>query len=182
MIKILQKEEKLLRANAKEVSEKEIGSLALNKILSNMSQAMKEQDDAVAIAAPQIGISKRIFMISGRIFDEEWRRGKGLPKGYEQKHKDLVFINPEITKMSKDKKSVPEACLSVRYLVGKTKRATRTSIKAINEIGEEFTYNAGGLIAQIFQHETDHLNGILFIDIAKNIKDEADKYLNKDAK
>lgn len=182
MIKILQKEEKLLRAQAKEVPIKEIGSLKLKKVLADMSQAMIEQDDAVAIAAPQIGVSLRIFMISGRIFDEEWRRGKGLPKGYTQKHTDLVFINPVITKISSDRKSVPEACLSVRWLIGKTKRASRASIKALNEEGVEFTYNASGLIAQIFQHETDHLNGILFIDHAKNIKDEAEKYNKKDGK
>ena len=176
MINILQKDEKLLREIAKPVSKKDFNSAKLKKVLADMSQAMIEQDDAVAIAAPQIGISLRIFIICGRIFDEDWKRGKALPKDYVAKHKDLIFINPEIIKISGDKKSVPEACLSVRYLVGKTKRATKTTIKAFNENGDEFIYNATALMAQIFQHETEHLNGILFIDHAKHIKDEEEKW------
>ena len=180
MIKILQKEDEVLRKVAKVVDDSLFGSDKLKKILADMSQAMVEQNDAVAIAAPQIGVSLRIFMIAGKIFDENFRRGTGLPKGQTSKHKDLVFINPEILKMSTDKKSVPEACLSVRWLVGKTKRATRAKIEAKDASGQEFVYDASGLIAQIFQHETDHLNGILFIDHAKNIKDEGDKHIKKD--
>ena len=63
-----------------------------------------------------------------------------------------------------------EGCLSVRPLYGKVRRATRTTIEAYNEQGKKFIMNGSGLVAHIFQHETDHLDGILFIDKAKDIQ------------
>ncbi|MBI3888666.1 peptide deformylase [Candidatus Nomurabacteria bacterium] len=83
-----------------------------------------------------------------------------------------MFINPKISKLSRDKVWVPEGCLSVRWLYGKTYRSTKATIAAYNENGKKFTRGASGLLAQIFQHETDHLNGILFIDHAIDIKEE----------
>ena len=70
---------------------------------------------------------------------------------------------------------MPEGCLSVRPLYGKTFRSTKATITAYNKNGKKFTRGASGLLAQIFQHETDHLNGILFIDHAKDIKEEVPK-------
>jgi peptide deformylase len=64
-----------------------------------------------------------------------------------------------------------EGCLSVRPLYGKVRRATRATIEAYNENGKKFTKEGVGLLAHIFQHETDHLNGILFIDKAKNLQE-----------
>ena len=86
--------------------------------------------------------------------------------------KDLIFINPKITKLSQKKGWVPEGCLSVRWLYGKTLRSQKASIEAYDEHGKKFIRGASGLLAQIFQHETDHLDGILFIDHAKDIKEE----------
>ncbi len=65
-----------------------------------------------------------------------------------------------------------EGCLSVRPLYGKTRRANIVTLKATDADGKHFEITASGLVAQIFQHETDHLNGILFIDHAKNIHEE----------
>jgi peptide deformylase len=161
-IKIVQREDPVLRQIAKEVPVKDILSPKIQKIISDMRKALASQDDGVAIAAPQIGLALRIFVISGKANDIV-KRTEGCP--------DEVYINPIITKISKDRKLVDEGCLSVRYLYGKTKRATRATIEAYNEKGEKFSRGASGLIAQIFQHETDHLNGILFIDHAKSIKD-----------
>jgi peptide deformylase len=172
MIKIVQKEDPVLRKIAKEVSEKEIGSKEIKKVLADMSRALLEQDDGVAIAAPQIGVSKRIFVVSGKIFEEDFTRGQGSQThSNTPTHKDLVFINPIITKISKDKKSLQEGCLSVRWLYGKTKRATSATVEAMDENGQTFEYKGRGLMAQIFQHEIDHLNGILFHDHAKDVKD-----------
>ena len=64
-----------------------------------------------------------------------------------------------------------EGCLSVRWLYGKVSRATRASVRAYDEHGEPFTRGASGLLAEIFQHEVDHLDGILFIDKARDIRD-----------
>lgn len=82
----------------------------------------------------------------------------------------MVFINPEITKLSRKKIWVPEGCLSVRWLYGETSRADKATIRAYDEHGKLFTRGGSGLMAQIFQHETDHLNGILFIDHARNVE------------
>jgi peptide deformylase len=82
-----------------------------------------------------------------------------------------VYINPLIIKSSKDKKNMEEGCLSCRWWYGKSKRASRVTIEALDQDGNHFTQDASGLLAQIFQHEIDHLNGILFIDHAKDLKE-----------
>ncbi len=122
-----------------------------------MRDAIAREEDAVAIAAPQLGESLRIFVV-----------GKRVNKKYEE---DLVFINPEIIRLGKVKAIMQEGCLSVRWKYGDVKRSTTASVRALNADGHEFVMNGRGLLAQIFQHETDHLNGILFIDTAKNVED-----------
>jgi peptide deformylase len=88
---------------------------------------------------------------------------------------DKVFINPEIIKASKVKKSMRgEGCLSVRFTYGTTKRFDKATVKALDEQGKEFIMDGSGLLAQIFQHEIDHLNGILFIDHAHDIREMSD--------
>lgn len=165
---ILQKDEKVLREIAKEVPIKEIKSLKIKKVLKEMSDSLASQNDGVAIAAPQIGYSLRIFLVAGSVFDKDFIKGKTS----KEKKEDKVFINPEITKLSKEKEWMPEGCLSVRPVYGKTQRSKKATVLAYNEKGEKFTYGGSGLLAQIFQHETDHLNGILFIDHAKDLRIE----------
>jgi peptide deformylase len=123
----------------------------------------------VAIAAPQIGESLRIFIVSGRAFDIE----KGIydENAKKPKSEDLVCINPKIDRLSRDKADMDEGCLSVRYLYGKVKRSKKATVTAYNESGKKFTRGGSGLLAQIFQHETDHLDGVLFIDKAKDVVD-----------
>ena len=162
MKKIVQKEDPVLREVAKDVVISDISTPKIQKIISDMKKALASQDDGVAIAAPQIGVSLRIFVVSGKAMD--------ITKKITG-NKDETYINPVIIKISKDKKTVDEGCLSVRYLYGKTSRSTRATIEAYDETGKKFTKGASGLIAQIFQHETDHLNGILFTDHAKEIRD-----------
>lgn len=151
------KEGKVLREIAKEVSPKEIGTSKLSKILQDMRIALEGEDDGVALAASQIGISKKIFVVSPRVFIRN------------PDEMQLVFINPEIIKISSDRKLIEEGCLSVRWWYGKTRRASLATIKALDEDGNEFTLKGKGLLAQIFQHEVDHLNGILFSDHAKKL-------------
>ena len=160
MVEIVQKDAPVLRETAKEVALEDIGSVKLNKILKDMSEALGTQHDGVAIAAPQIGVPLRIFVISGKILADE---GDNTP--------DRVFINPEIVKLSRKKEEMDEGCLSVRWKYGTVKRSEKATIKAYDQNGDLFTYNATGLLSQIFQHETDHLDGVLFIDKAKNLQD-----------
>jgi len=174
MFKIVQNGDKVLRKIAKEVPISNITKPKIKEILENMKEALHSQNDGVAIAAPQIGESLRIFVVSGRIFDEDFIRGQGSTEELNYKkdrHDDLVFINPIFKKISKDRKLMSEGCLSVRPIYGKVRRATKASVEAYNEEGKKFTMDGSGLLAHIFQHETDHLDGILFIDKAKDLQE-----------
>ncbi len=190
---ILQKEEKVLRQIAKEVPLSKILTPKIKTVIKEMKASLRSQSDGVAIAAPQIGYSLRIFVVSGKIFNasfadvsgeglsqDDGPRGSAGPTGTDSdrpqrasaKHKDLIFINPKISKLSRDKEWVPEGCLSVRPFYGKTYRSKKAIVTAYDENGKKFERGGSGLLAQIFQHETDHLNGILFIDHAKDVKAE----------
>lgn len=160
---IVQREQPVLREVAKSVPIEDIATPKIDSIILDMSTAMSEQKDGVAIAAPQIGVNLRIFVISGKLLKQAYKPYKGDGTS------DLVFINPEIVKASKEKKEVEEGCLSVRWLYGKVRRSARVTLKACNEKGEKIERGASGLLAQIFQHEVDHLNGILFTDKAKEV-------------
>ncbi len=155
-------ESSILRQEAKVVKKEEFGTVELRKILDDMKTAMDRESDGVAIAAPQIGIGKRIFVIKEDAYKI---------KGETAKWKPLIFINPKIVKVSKKMIEADEGCLSVRPLYGTTLRHTNVTIEAYDFNGTKFTYGASSLIAHIFQHECDHLDGILFIDHAKNIQE-----------
>jgi peptide deformylase len=157
VVKILQKENKVLRENAKEVEIEKIKTGKIKSVLEKMTEALCKNESAVAIAAPQIGESLRIFIIQ-------------LKTGLDSNQPLFVFINPVIKKISKKKRIVSEGCLSTEGIYGAIKRAEKLTVEAYNEKGEKFSRNASGLLAQIIQHEIDHLNGILFIDKAIGLK------------
>ncbi|MCF7831732.1 MAG: peptide deformylase [Candidatus Pacebacteria bacterium] len=168
---ILQNGHETLRARAKEITPEEISSPHVQSIIMEMKQALRKAKDGVAIAAPQIGYSVRIFIIAGQVFTDN-------PKEFHAF--EQVCINPVITKKSRKKNWVPEGCLSVRWWYGETHRSQQATITAYDEFGKPFTLNGSGLLAQIFQHEIDHLDGILFIDHAEKLheltKEEQKEY------
>ena len=168
MITIVQKDDKILRDIAKAVPKELFGTPKLKKILRDMSIALASQDDGVAIAAPQIGIPLRIFVVSGSVIELLYPE---KTNALQKKPKDIVFINPKIVKLSRESEVVEEGCLSVRYLYGTIERSKKARVRARDEKGVEFELGGSGLLAQIFQHETDHLDGILFIDKATNLRD-----------
>lgn len=171
-VPIVQDGDPVLRAIAKPVPLKDITSKEIADVIARMNKALDREADGVAIAAPQIGVSLRIFIVSRKAFaiEEDKETGeKSIKKVVPEKN--MVVINPEIIKLSKKKVKVPEGCLSVRWLYGDTNRHEKVTIRGYDENGKVFTYGGSELIAQIFQHENDHLNGILFIDHAKNIEE-----------
>jgi peptide deformylase len=178
---IVQKENKVLRKIAKEVPIEDISSRRIDTIIRRMVKAVNSQEDGVAIAAPQIGENLRIFVVSKKLFevmDEEKKnteksKRENLEEFEKEKpeFKDMVFINPEILKTSKKKMMTEEGCLSVRWLYGKVERAEKTLVRAYDENGKLFTLGGSGLLSQAFQHEIDHLNGVLFIDKATSLKE-----------
>lgn len=171
MVQILQKEAPVLRAVAESVNSKDFGSARLKKILHDMQVALEKEHDGVAIAAPQIGVPLRIFIVSHRAFVVQTNTA---PTPEQEKvtstPKNVIFINPVVVKLSRKKKWVPEGCLSVRWLYGEVSRADKATVEAYDENGKKFSRGGSGLMAQIFQHETDHLNGVLFIDTARNVE------------
>jgi len=166
MIKIVQKDDPVLRKIAKEVPVEEIGSKKIQKIIQDMQTALDLCDDGVAIAAPQIGIPLRIFMVSPRAFLKETET---MTESEVKATKHPVFINPKILKLSSKTAKLDEGCLSVRGIFGKVRRAEKATIEAYDEGGKKITRGASGLLAEIFQHEIDHLEGILFIDSANEL-------------
>jgi peptide deformylase len=173
MVPIVQKDNEILRKVAKEVAISDIGSPKIKKILSDMKIALDSQEDGVAIAAPQIGVSLRIFVVSEKALDipDKKEDRKKRVKDPKKVYGHITYINPVITKISKDKSLMEEGCLSVRYAYGKVDRSEKATVKAYDENGKLFTKGASGLMAQIFQHETDHLNGVLFVDKAIDVKE-----------
>lgn len=158
MKKIVQQDDTVLRKIASPIAISSIKTPEVQSMIKDMFEALASQKDGVALAAPQIACSKRAFVVSHHIFDT----GLIVP---------LVYINPEIIKKSKDSKNMEEGCLSCRWWYGKTKRASRVTVRAFDETGKEFIQEGKGLLAQIFQHEIDHLDGVLFIDHAKDLKE-----------
>ncbi len=177
---IVQVGDPVLRGKAKTVPLSEIGSKEIQRTLLRMKAALEGEADGVAIAAPQIGVPLRIFVISHRAFvilnQERAKEGKGATPVPE---KDMICINPEILKLSKKKVKVPEGCLSVRWKYGNTRRHEKATLRAYDEYGKRFTYGGSGLLAQIFQHENDHLNGMLFIDHATEIEELTPKQIEE---
>lgn len=120
----------------------------IHKLLDNMADTMYEAE-GVGLAAPQIGIPKRVVVID---------TGDGL----------LELINPVILE-KKGEEIDQEACLSVPNMVGDVRRARKIVAQALNRDGELMEYKVEGLLARAFQHEIDHLEGILFVDVAEKL-------------
>lgn len=121
----------------------------IKKLMNNMAETMYHAK-GVGLAAPQVGISKRVIVVD---------IGEGLFK----------LVNPEIVSSSGIQDGA-EGCLSLPDVVGNVKRSERVTVKALDENGDEVTIEATGYLARAFQHEIDHLNGIIFTDKATAIE------------
>ncbi|MFV1950404.1 MAG: peptide deformylase, partial [Nitrospinota bacterium] len=109
----------------------------------------------VGLAAPQIGVSRRIIVVDMSLKD------MNMPP--------LALINPEISE-SENKMITEEGCLSIPEIFGEIPRSERTEVKGLNREGKEIVIEVEGFLARVFQHEIDHLNGFLFWDRMSKIK------------
>lgn len=139
----------VLRRKAHKVTEfgKEFQTL-----VDNMIETLREAP-GVGLAAPQVGLSERLIVVEYGDDDDET-----VPK------KLFVVANPEITYKSEEMVSGLEGCLSVPDLIGEVDRHVKIEVKGLNRHGKPVKIKAEDWIARIFQHEIDHLDGILFTD------------------
>jgi len=133
----------------------------LHTLIDDMVETMRDAP-GVGLAAPQIGISERLLVIEyyEREDDEEI---EDAPK------RVWAVVNPEIVKKSEETVMGVEGCLSIPGLVGEVERHAEVHVKALNRHGKPMKIKAKGWLARIFQHEIDHLNGVLFPDLAERV-------------
>jgi len=157
---------KILKQKMKEVPKSLFGTAELRDILHRMSRSLRSTSHGVAIAANQIGIPYRIFVVRGFVLESKDRNDIALKPDDDA---DYAFINPKIVKISRKKELLDEACLSVPGFHGTIKRSLQATVRAYDIEGIRFERGGSGLLAQIFQHETDHLEGILYVDKAVEV-------------
>jgi len=135
----------------------------LKILIDDMIETMRDAP-GVGLAAPQVGISDRLIVVEyGE--DEEDENGEII----EMPKKLYVLINPEIVKVSEEKEMGVEGCLSIPGLVGEVERYSAIQIKGLNRRGQPTKVKADGWLARIFQHEIDHLDGIVYPDRATKV-------------
>lgn len=143
-MKIYKLGEDIIRAKCESVDSSEIND-EMRSLFNEMFETMIAAD-GVGLAAPQIGIARRFFVL---IADDEVRR---------------VFINPQIISTSQNLVDYDEGCLSLPGFSENIRRPEKVTVQALDENGKPFTLEADGLLARIIQHENDHLDGIVYID------------------
>ncbi len=169
MKEIVQDGTPILREIAVPVPEKLFGSAKLSRLVSDMTKVLGGKPEGVALAAPQIGVSYRIFIVrKDRTLPSEALAKEGsVPSPRPPQHE--IYINPEIIKTSRRRARADEGCLSIHGVYGTTKRHERVTVRARRPDGTHFQRGSSGIMAQIFEHEIDHLNGILFTDHAERL-------------
>jgi peptide deformylase len=132
------------------------------RLLDDMVLTMREAP-GVGLAGPQVNVPLRVIVVEYGEEPEEESNGKPPKKEL------FTLVNPEITRASTETAMASEGCLSIPGLVGDVERAAAVTVKALNRRGQAVKIKANGWLARIFQHEIDHLNGVLFIDRAETV-------------
>jgi len=146
--------EPVLRRKARKVTD--FGP-ELQTLIDDMVETMREAP-GVGLAAPQVDVPLRVLVVEyGSEEDEDVP-----PKLY-------TVVNPEITRFTKETEIGTEGCLSIPGFVGDVDRSLGVTIKGLNRHGKPMRIKAHGWLARIFQHEVDHLDGILFPDRAEKV-------------
>ncbi len=130
----------------------------LQVLIDDMIETMREAP-GVGLAAPQVGVSQRVVVVE---YAEDEENEDGPKKLY-------VLVNPEILQPSEETEMGIEGCLSVPGLVGEVERHTSLTVKGQNRRGQPVKYKVSGWLARIFQHEIDHLDGIIYTDRAVRV-------------
>lgn len=159
--KIVTLPEPVLRRKAKPVTKFDKN---LQTLVDDMIDTMRDAP-GVGLAAPQVNISEQLIVVEYAEGDEEEEIEDAPPKP----KKLFVMLNPEIVKASEEKVMGVEGCLSIPDIQGEVERYEAIQVKGLNRYGKPQKLKLDGWIARIFQHEIDHLNGVLFTDIATRL-------------
>lgn len=154
LLEIVTLPEPILRRKARKVSD--FGK-DLQNLIDNMVETMREAP-GVGLAAPQVNVPLRVIVVEYGEDEEE-----------EKPPKLYMVVNPEITRASSETEIGTEGCLSIPGFVGDVERPVSVTIKGQNRHGQPMKIKASGWLARIFQHEVDHLDGILFPDRAEKV-------------
>jgi peptide deformylase len=141
-----------LRKVAKKVDPKDIDDPLFQQLIDDMFETMYAAP-GVGLAAPQVNVSKRLFVMDT----------------HDDEHEPAVVINPKI-ELAEEEVQLTEGCLSVPGYVGEITRYRRIAVSGLDRNGEKIRLEGEGLFAQCLQHEIDHLNGVLYIDKARNVR------------
>lgn len=133
----------------------------LQQLIDDMFETMRNAP-GVGLAAPQVNVPLRLTVIEYGEQEED----SDEPVKLQQ----YVLINPEITRFSPETEVAAEGCLSMPGLVGDVERSLSVTVKAQNRRGQPVKLKAEGWLARIFQHEIDHLNGVMYVDKADNLR------------
>jgi peptide deformylase len=144
----------VLRRKARKVTD--FGA-ELQTLIDDMIETMRVAP-GVGLAAPQVNVSQRVIVVE--FGDEE---DEDVPA------KLYAVVNPEITRISREVVVGTEGCLSIPEIVGDVERPVDATIKGFNRHGQPLKIKASGWLARIFQHEVDHLDGVLFVDRAERV-------------
>jgi peptide deformylase len=158
MKRLLDKDNSMLRQVAEPISNSEFGSPWLNELIHDLFHIMKEKN-AVGVAAPQIGVSKRVI-----VFSSAYTKRQNL----EYTIPDTVLINPSFKILSEDIQLGYEGCLNCGEIMGQVPRAMHIEYVGFDVDGNLISQKALGLEARVVQHEIDHLDGYLFLDRVKD--------------
>jgi peptide deformylase len=168
-----------LRETARDIPIVEIAASKTKRLIAEMKELLANEEYGVALAAPQVGEPLRLFIVSGRALARDSRNTPDEPGHEDTEEEDIpplpdqVYINPKMTKLSRGRTGKHEGCLSIRGKWGIVPRAEKATVRAYDETGRAFTRGASGFLAHVFQHEMDHLEGVLYTDKASELYDEA---------
>jgi peptide deformylase len=146
--------DKTLRQKARKVSS--FGP-DLQSLIDDMVETMRSAP-GVGLAAPQVNVPLRVIVVEFNESEDE-----------EIPPKLSVVVNPEITRFSSEDEIGTEGCLSIPGIVGDVERPLTVTIKGLNRRGQPLKIKASGWLARIFQHEVDHVDGVLFVDRAERV-------------
>jgi peptide deformylase len=173
ILKVARMGHPVLRARAQPIDPNDIKSPRIQQLIDDMLETMSEYH-GVGLAAPQVHERLRLFVA-------------GFPPKSRERDDDeahvplMVLINPEITPLTAEVEEDWEGCLSIPEIRGKVPRAREIEVKAYDRRGRRISIHARGFTARVIQHETDHLDGVLFFDRMRSFEtltylDEFNRY------